>query len=201
MKRKDMLKIIIIILIIICIISIVKIKDYIDKTKIVDEVYTQEDLDIIEEEVESYLSDKITPRGMSRLYGNYDGENDLNEIYRSLYKLVNYLPLLSEKIKYDNADSINSYYIKNEKDIKTNLGIENEENFIAFIEYLKNIEYNGQEFIDCQIDNSTLKSENRYFSFNIILNLKDFNNEFKLKVNFANNSSVQPIVYYSIIKD
>ena len=200
MKKKNILKIIIVLLIIICVIFILKIEDYINSTKTVDGVYTQEDLNIIAEDLNNYLSDKITPKGMSRLYGKYKGENDLNDIYRSLYKFVNYLPIISKEIGHSNFD-FTDYYKKNENDIKTNFGIVDEEEFIKFVEYLKQINYTGQEFISCQIDSTTFKSGNEYFSFNIIFNFKDFENEFKLNLNFANNSSIQPIVYYSIIND
>lgn len=201
MKKNKRFRIYIIILIIICIISIVKIFRYINKNKIIDQSYTQQDLDLMNDQIKNYISDKITPKGISRLYGNYKGENDLNDIYRSIYSFVNYLPQLSKKIEYDNNDSIISYYEKNKKDISQNIGITKQEDFVKFINYLKNIGYHGEKFIDSEIDSSTFKSQKTYFSFHLKLNFEELNSDFVVKLNFANRTSVNPKIYYSIIEE
>lgn len=201
MKKKKLLRILIFIIIIILLICIFKLKNYIEKSKVVDGVYTQKDLDIIDDEVKNYTSDKIIPRGMSKLYGNYKGDNDLNDIYRSIYIFVNYLPTLSKKVKFNDNDSIVSYYEKNKNKIENNIGITNSDDFIKFIGYLNKVGYNQEKFIDCQIDSSTFKTEKSYFSFNLIFNFENFENEVKLKLNFANYATTQPTVYYSIIED
>ncbi len=201
MKKRTIFILIILMLIILLALVCTKfIVENIRKNKVVDGIHTQQDLDIMDEQIDSYLSDKITPSGMSKLYGNYKGENDLNDIYRSLYNFVNYLPKLSKKIEFNSADSINSYYEKNKEDIKSSLGISNYEEFAEFIEYLNEIGYQKKKFINCEIDSSTFKNESNYFSFDIKFNFEDFNNEFKLKLNFANYKSKTPRVYYSIIQ-
>ncbi len=198
MRKKDILKSIIVILVFILIGAMV-ILDYISKNKMVDEFYTQEDLDIIDEGLENYMSDKITPKGLSKLYGAYDGDVDINEMYRGLYKFVNYLPTLSKKVKYENDDSIYKFYEKNSADIKENLGMVNEEEFYSFVKYLNKIEYKGQKFIDCKLDSTTFKNGNKYFSYNLTLNFEGLNNEFKINVNFANNLATRPILKYKIL--
>lgn len=201
MKKKDILKIIVIFLIIFCIIGIVKIMDYIKEVKLVDGIHTQKDLDMIEEQVKDYVSDKVMPRGLSKLYGNYDGENDLNDMYRSLYNFVNYISILSKKVEYNDEASVDSFYQNNSEDIEKNLGIKIKSDFKDFIEYLNKVGYKGEKFLECKIDSSTFKNEKKYFSFDLNFNFENFENEFKIKVNFANKETIIPQTYYSIIED
>lgn len=201
MKKKDICKLLIIIGIFILGYCLVKFINYKYETEIVDGVYTQKDLDIIEEDVNNYLSDKVTPKGLSKLYGNYKGENDLNDMYRSLYKFVNYLPTLSKKVEYTDSESISTYYEKNKEDIKINLGITNIEDFIKFIKFLDKVKYNGEKFLECKLDSSTFKNGAEYFSFDVIFYFEEFENEFKLNLNFANYVTTNPMIYYSIIED
>ena len=201
MKNKSILKFVIVIIIVICLIAIFEVTNYIKQTKIVDGVRTQKDIEIIQNQVESYLSDKITPKSIAKLYGKYDGDNDLNDMYRSIYSFVNYLPTLSKKVKYDNKDAIISYYESNKDDIKKNLGISKQEEFLAFIEYLNKVGYHGEKFVSCEIDSSTINKGKKYFSFELTFDFENFTNDFKLKLNFANYTSKQPIVYYSIIEE
>lgn len=205
MKKKDIWKLLIIISIVILLLILVyfliKIINYNKSVKIVDGIHTQEDIDIIEEEVKDYLSDKIAPKGLSKLYGKYDGENDFNDMYRNIYSFVNYLPKISKKIKYDNNESISSYYEENKNDIKNIIGITKLSDFEEFIEYLNKTNYNGEKFLECQIDNETFKNEKDYFSFDLIFTFDNFDNEFKLKLSFANKTITKPMVYYSVVKD
>ncbi len=156
---------------------------------------------MIEEQLESYLSDKITPKGIAKLYGNYKGDNDLNDMYRSIYSFVNYLPTLSKKVKYDNNNNIISYYESNKKEIRENTGISKQDDFIKLIEYLNKIGYHGEKFVSCEIDSSTFNTGKKYFSFELTFNFENIDNNFKLKLNFANYTSTQPMVYYSIIEE
>ena len=123
MKRKKRLKIIIFILLIIMVILLVNLISYLNKRKESAGRYSSEELEMIEENIDNYLSDKITPKGISKLYGNYKGENDLNDIYRSIYKFVNYLPILANKVDYNSVDSIKNYYDANRSEIKDIFGI------------------------------------------------------------------------------
>lgn len=200
MKKKYICKLLIIIGILVLGYCLVKLINYKYETKIVDGVYTQEDLDIIEDDVNNYLSDKVTPKGLSKLYGKYKGENDLNDMYRNIYSFVNYIPELSKKIKYYNNDTIVSFYEENENDIKNIMGITNKEDFELFVEYLSDIGYGGEKFLECQIDNDTFKNGENYFSFNLIFTFENFDNEFKLKLNFAQKKFTTPLIYYSIVE-
>lgn len=201
MKRKKRLKIIIFILLIIMVILLVNLISYLNKRKESAGRYSSEELEMIEENIDNYLSDKITPKGISKLYGNYKGENDLNDIYRSIYKFVNYLPILANKVDYNSVDSIKNYYDANRSEIKDIFGISNLEEFTKLIENLNEIEYKGQKFIDSQIDSTTFKNEKSYFSFDIKFNFEKIEKEFKIKLNFSNHKYIQPLVYYSIIEE
>lgn len=203
MKRKNILKLIsiLIVICIIAIVSIVKIRNYIRETVIVDGMRTQKDIDDIQKQVENYVSDKIVPKGLSRLYGTYKGDNDLNDIYRSIYSFVNYLPTISKKVKYDNEDAIISYYESNKNDIKEKIGISKQEDFLKLIEYLNKVGYHGEKFVSCEIDSSTFDEGRKYFSFELTFNFENFSNNFKLKLNFANYTSTKPMVYYSVVEE
>lgn len=201
MKTDKKLKKAIILLLIIgfILIGIILIIINIKQNTLVDDRYTEKDVEIINQEIESYLSDKITPKGLSKLYGRYNGDNELNDLYRKLYLFVYNLPsLYNDVIKLDN---LNEYFEKNKANIKNNFGITNIENFEKIVTYIKNTGYSGQDFIDCQIIDDTFNEINNYFVFNLKFNFKDFNNEFVLRVNFANSKTETPMVFYSIFTE
>lgn len=201
MKTDKKLKKAIILLLIIgfILIGIILIIINIKQNTLVDDRYTEKDVEIINQEIESYLSDKITPKGLSKLYGRYNGDNELNDLYRKVYLFVYNLPsLYNDVIKLDN---LNEYFEKNKANIKNNFGITNIENFEKIVTYIKNTGYSGQDFIDCQIIDDTFNEINNYFVFNLKFNFKDFNNEFVLRVNFANSKTETPMVFYSILTE
>lgn len=201
MKTDKKLKKAIILLLIIgfILIGIILIIINIKQNTLVDDRYTEKDVEIINQEIESYLSDKITPKGLSKLYGRYNGDNELNDLYRKLYLFIYNLPsLYNDVIKLDN---LNEYFEKNKANIKNNFGITNIENFEKIVTYIKNTGYSGQDFIDCQIIDDTFNEINNYFVFNLKFNFKDFNNEFVLRVNFANSKTETPMVFYSILTE
>lgn len=160
--------------------------------------YTQEDINIIQKEVEEYYSDKITPIGMSRLYGQYNGMNELNDLYRKLNLFVKYLPKVA---KISSEEEAYKYYNSNTEDIKDNLGIMTLDEFITFTNYLNSVNYNGEKYISSIIEEDTYKYSRGYLTFDLSFSFENFDNEFKLKVHFANSSTVEPIVFYTIIDD
>lgn len=167
--------------------------------ELVDGIHTQEDLNIIQDDVANYLSDKITPKGMSRMYGKYKGDNEFSDLYRSLYVLVNYLPTLSSLTGTSDVE-INQYYTKNSSEIENKLGITTSEDFSKFIGYLTETNYRGEKFLECKIDSSTFSYLNNYFSFNLEFIFEDFDSEFTIGVHFANSEVAKPEVYYTVIE-
>lgn len=198
MNKKKIIEIILLVLLLVCIICILVIK-YVKTNTIVDDKYSQEDLEIIDNEIENYLSDKITPKGMAKLYGKYEGNNDLNDMYRGLYKFVNYLPTLSKKINFDDDKEIMSFFEKNTVEIEEKLGITELEEFEKIVGFLTTIGYDGQEFVECRLDSTTMKKGNLYFSSEITFEFKDLE-AFKLKLNFANHAASKPMIYFTIIE-
>ena len=165
MKTDKKLKKAIILLLIIgfILIGIILIIINIKQNTLVDDRYTEKDVEIINQEIESYLSDKITPKGLSKLYGRYNGDNELNDLYRKLYLFVYNLPsLYNDVIKLDN---LNEYCEKNKANIKNNFGITNIENFEKIVTYIKNTGYSGQDFIDCQIIDDTFNEINNFIFY------------------------------------
>lgn len=197
---KKVLKICICVLVIIALILVLMIK--IINTNIEESsLYTKEDLELINQSVDNYLSDKITPRGIAKLYGAYNGDNDINNMYRGIYKFVNYLPELSKKVKYDDLENIKNFYNENSNAIKENIGIINQEDFIKFIEFLNKNNYHGEDFIDCQLDSETFKNKNSYFTFEITFNFEKLESDFRLLLHFSNNNHTQPETYFSVIEE
>lgn len=156
--------------------------------------YTEEDIEIIKEDVSNYLSDKITPQGISRLYGKYKGKNELSDLYRGIYLFVNYLPDLSAV----SSDEIHAYYEQNKSTISKNLGISSEEDFVLLFNYVKGTGYKNQKFSTCKIQNDTIEALEDYFTFDLYFTFEKFENEFKVKVHFANNKNAHPLVFYTV---
>lgn len=160
--------------------------------------YTQEDIEIVKEEVTNYLSDKITPQGISRLYGKYKGDNDLNDLYRKLYLFINYLPSLAGNTKNYTADQLHAYYEQNKGAIKKNLGISSEEDFLSIVNYVRDTGYKNEKFSTCKIQTDTFEEIDDYFTFDLSITFERFENEFKVKVHFANVKNGNPLVFYTV---
>lgn len=202
MKKKKIIKLIITLIIFVVILTgIMFIMKALTKDELVDGKYTAKDLEIIEEQVDSYLSDKITPLGMATLYSKYDGDNDLNDIYRGLYGLVDYLPTIAKKVDYNDNEDIEKFFEKNKDDIKNNLKINGIEKFKKFIAYLNKVGYTGQEFVSCEIDDTTYSTTMKYLSFDIKFKFEGLEDKFKLNINFLRKKSADMLLYFSLIED
>ena len=123
--KKIVLSVLIVLFVILFIVLLILLNISTKNTKVNNARYTNEDIEIIKQDVNNYLSDKITPQGISRLYGKYKGSNELNDLYRCLYSFVNYLPNLIEV----NSNNTHAYYEQNKSSINKNLGITSEEDF------------------------------------------------------------------------
>ena len=203
MKNKKISKLIAILLIIllvliITLISVNKIKKQYSVENLPE--FTQKDLEIIKEDLENYRSDKIIPIGNGRMMGTYEGDNDTDDLYKKLYIFVNYLPELS-KVAYKNSSEISEYYNSHKTTIKSNLGLSKEKNFMKFCEYIKETGYKGEKYEDSEIQYATYKYDDQYNSFDVTFKFENFDNDFRLKVHFANKSYTDPMVFYSLVKD
>ena len=200
MKNKKIKNLIVIMLIILLILIVVLIS--ISKRTSEEELpqWTQKDTEIVINDLENYRSDKVIPVGNGGMISNYNGDNDTNDLYRKLYILVNYLPELSE-VAYKDSSQISEYYNSHKTTIKSNLGLSKEKHFAKFCEYIKETGYKGEKYEDSEIQYATYKYDDQYNTFDLTFKFENFDNDFRLKVHFANSSYTDPIVFYSLVKD
>ena len=186
------------ILIIVVIVIIVVVKKSVNK-KVVNEV-TQTDEQILQEQVENYTKNKLLPRGVAELMTKYDGQNDKNDLYESLNTLVyDYLPKLFEDIDGLGDSQLSDYFNKNKSEIKTMLGINQEDDFTKLAKYLQTLNYGNDNFEYCEIDSNSYRTagKNAYLSFIIKFKYENQDEEMQLRVYFANITSTNPEIIYA----
>lgn len=149
--------------------------------------YTQEDLNIIEDQVSSYLQDKIVPNGLSRMYGKYKGSNEFSDMYRSMYRFVNYLPTIVENNVYRmKEDDRSLYFDTNKEKILDNFGIESFEDFNAFVDYLEDNNYYGEKYLSCKVMPKEMTSEGGFFIVDIGFTFEGIEEPIVFTLHFAN---------------
>lgn len=190
MKKK--IRLILILLAILLIIIFIILK-YITINQ--DAIEEENERAIIEETVKTYFSDKVLPQGVSSLYGNYQGKNDKNDLYRSIAKMLNYLPTISSTLKNVSDEEISEYYAVNESQILEYLGIDNIEDFKKLVEYIKQYNINNEKYQYCSIDSSTYIDNNEYLVFNLNIVYENID-KITLKVCFANSKTTKPKVIF-----
>ena len=153
--------------------------------------------EIHKEVVEEYYSDQILPQGVSTLYRKYNGQNDKNDLYRSLSKMINYLPELSNDLQSITDDQWEKYFLDNSDKIKSCFGISDLAKFTELAKYLKLFNIAENQYQYCAIETSSYGVQNGYLTFNINITFENVEN-IKLKVHFANRTSVNPKVMYSV---
>ena len=141
MKKKKLIVIIIAFLIII-LTALIIILNVFSSKKNSDEL-VEESLKIREEEtkemIKDYLSDKICPQRMATLYAEYEGKNDLNDLYRGLYNFVGYISEMYPTLKKKKKKELEEYFKENSVKIRKTFGADSVEEFSKFISYLKKI--------------------------------------------------------------
>ncbi len=158
----------------------------------------EKDDQIVAEQMEKYMSNKTCPRGISTLYSNYKGKRSLNDLYKNLNNLVQYLPKLSGSIRNVNDNEISKIYIDNEKEIKQMLGIQEEE-FIKLSNYLKQYDISDKKFNYCEIDSSTYENTKQYLNFNLSFYYEGIEEPIVLKTYFSNFESSNKDVIYTAL--
>lgn len=154
------------------------------ETETVDGIYTQKDIDIIQESVDNYVSDKVVPTGISKLYGQYQGNNDLSDLYRGIKKVSDYIPLISEKLNGKSDTDIKKYYDTNKQEITQNTGIIDSKDFVNFVKYI--LEFNSLKTLSSSaIITDTISTDDNFLMFNLKLVYED-NQEVILKTYFKN---------------
>lgn len=188
-KKKKIILVILIILgisLVICLTVLNQYKNSAEKydTETVDGIYTQKDIDIIQESVDNYVSDKVVPTGISKLYGQYQGNNDLSELYRGIKKVSDYIPLISEKLAGKSDTDIKKYYDTNKEEIIQNTGIIDSEYFVNFAKYI--LEFNSLKTLNSSaIITDTISTDDNFLMFDLKLVYED-NQEVIVKTYFKN---------------
>lgn len=188
-KKKKIILVILIILgisLVICLTVLNQYKNSAEKydTETVDGIYTQKDIDIIQESVDNYVSDKVVPTGISKLYGQYQGNNDLSELYRGIKKVSDYIPLISEKLAGKSDTDIKKYYDTNKEEIIQNTGIIDSEDFVNFAKYI--LEFNSLKTLNSSaIITDTISTDDNFLMFDLKLVYED-NQEVIVKTYFKN---------------
>jgi len=179
---------IMVLIIVICLIGIIVLNN--SKPRSMKREYSKEDLNIMEEQLSSYLDDKIVPNGLSRMYGQYKGDNEFSDLYRSLYKFVNYLPKME-------TDNIETFYENNKNDIIEAIGAESQEEYVAIVNHFIDSGYTGQKYLNCRVMNSNFTTENGFFIVNIGFNFEGMDNPIVVNVAFSTREGAKPMVKYS----
>lgn len=91
-------------------------------------------------------------------------------MYKQLYIIAEYLPKLSMEL---NKEGIENYYKENSEIIKEKLGIEVQEEFTDFAEYLMNYDLVDAKFEYCVYEDGTMENLEYYWNFQIDFKYED----------------------------
>lgn len=190
MKKKKLIVIIIAFLIII-LTALIIILNVFSSKKNSDEL-VEESLKIREEEtkemIKDYLSDKICPQRMATLYAEYEGKNDLNDLYRGLYNFVGYISEMYPTLKDMDKKELEEYFKENSVKIRKTFGADSVEEFSKFISYLKKIGFSEKyTYKYCKIDPDTYENNIMYMKFNMSFSYEEKEDLINVKAYFANN--------------
>ena len=186
------------VIVVVIIVIVVLVRNAVNK-KVVNET-EQTDKQLLQESMESYSEDKVFPRGMAELMTKYDGQNNKNDLYKSLNNLVNkYLPTLFEDINGLDDSQLTNLFNNKKDEIEENLGITQEDDFKKLATYLQNNNYGVNKFEYCEIDSDSYRTAggNRYLSFIINFKYENQENQLQLRVYFANMTSTNPEIIYA----
>ena len=205
MKSKKKIVVLFVVLIIILIILGVTLALIITKKKKEDDLQHQITAkeEFMEEAAKKYFSDKICPQGMSTLYSKYDGDNDINILYKGLYTLVHYIQDEYPTIKnYDNSQ-LQEYYKSNSQKLRTTIGFLKFEEFEQFVNYLKSAGLTENDTYKlCKIDTESYEEDDDYLIFNISFSYEGKDNLIMLKTFFSKNNYInitKPKIKFSIV--
>ena len=201
MKLTKKKVLIVLIILIILFVIIFLVKNYLEDNA--NQAANLTDEQLMVQQVEDYTSDKVIPKQFQTLYSNYEGQNSKNDLYSSLNNLVyDYLPNLFNQINGINDAQILNLFENNKSEIEENLGIRNIEDFTNLVKYLQTIKFDNNEFESSEIDTESYRSagQGSYLSFIIKLKYENLDQEINLRVFFANMTSTDPEIIYSVVE-
>lgn len=201
MKLTKKKVLIVLIILIILFVIILLVKNYLEDNA--NQAANLTDEQLMVQQVEDYTSDKVIPKQFQTLYSNYEGQNSKNDLYSSLNNLVyDYLPNLFNQINRINDAQILNLFENNKSEIEENLGIRNIEDFTNLVKYLQTIKFDNNGFESSEIDTESYRSagQGSYLSFIIKLKYENLDQEINLRVFFANMTSTDPEIIYSVVE-
>ena len=201
MKLTKKKVLIVLIILIILFVIILLVKNYLEDNA--NQAANLTDEQLMVQQVEDYTSDKVIPKQFQTLYSNNEGQNSKNDLYSSLNNLVyDYLPNLFNQIKRINDAQILNLFENNKSEIEENLGIRNIEDFTNLVKYLQTIKFDNNGFESSEIDTESYRSagQGSYLSFIIKLKYENLDQEINLRVFFANMTSTDPEIIYSVVE-
>lgn len=203
LNKKSFVILILIILILLLILTLVlrKLTFKQEEEEINNEVIAQNE-ELMKQITEEYFSDKICPQGMSTLYSNYHGKNDLNDLYRGLYNLVGYIEKMYPTLKNYDSTQLEKYYNENPRKIRKTLGANSFEEFIAFLDYLDSVGYSSEyAYQSCEIDTETYEEDIDYLMFNLSFYYEGKDNLLNFKVYFGQDENMRLEIIFEPIRN
>lgn len=197
MKNNKVKIIILLVILFVILIILGMVCSYLKKQNEIIALREQDD-QIVAQQIENYTSNKTCPRGMSTLYSNYKGKRSLNDLYKNLNNLVQYLPELSSSVSKLNDNDFSKMYEDNEMEIKEILGVEQTE-FVKIADYLKNYDLNNRKFNYCEVDTTTYENTKQYLIFDLSFYYEGLERPIVLKTYFSNFESSNKDVVYTIV--
>ena len=154
---------ILIILLVFAIVALAIVLRITDKPK-EETTNREDDIKAMQEQAKEYLEDRTIPQHIYDFSKEYSGKTQREEIYKQLDIIVKYLPDLCSDLKQTDSSK---YYSDNSEQIKKNLGIEDETDFVQLAEYLKENDLSGLTFDYCIYHAGSLVEEEIYSNFQI----------------------------------
>lgn len=165
--------------------------------------YEEENRFVSRDEIqEEYMSDKYFPSGCYAFSKKYEGKINADELYKNIYIFVNYISEIYPTIQKEDESYFKSYFDENSKKIETITGINEYNEFIKMIEYLKGEKQSGEigKYQTSSFDTKTIETKNRWIEVNLNIKYSNLDSMLKFKVIFMNEQKDgEPIVKYSVI--
>lgn len=125
---------------------------------------------------EEGLQDKFYVENYVQLYRTYNGDVNLDNFQNKLQTIAReYLPKLYNDVKNYNDKELNTYYIKNQHVINSNLGINDFQTFNSLVKLLKNKCNDNVKISHAQIDISEYTEKDNCAKFKVIFYAEDSN--------------------------
>lgn len=164
-----------------------------------EEEQFQDSNNVTAKQIDEYHG-RIYAKNIAKLMYSYKGDIDLNYFYEMTYKLVNYLPDLSEVVSNYSEEQLRSYFKQNQDQVKANTGITTFDTFKTLTNKIKSI--NGSsEYKEATIDISSYKDNGDYVQFLLTVIYQD-GNEINFTAHLTNkyNKENPSVVFYPIEK-